>query len=181
MTQLRMPSPAILVAVLALVAALAGTAVAGQDASTSASVQKQLKKIKKRVKALEQQGQQPGPQGEQGPPGEDATKLFAYIRDAGSDPADTAVVHYGSGVTAVIDGNPAEPGGTNNYTVTFNRDLANCVVQAAAGLGEPPGDDFAGTFSFPFITMRGGGLVDLRFTNAAGSSVDTSFLITAFC
>ena len=88
MNQARMPSPAIIVGVLALVAALAGTAVAGPDASTSASVKKkQFKKLKKRVKALEQQGQQPGPQGppgEQGlpgTPGQDATKLFAYIRD----------------------------------------------------------------------------------------------------
>jgi uncharacterized cupredoxin-like copper-binding protein len=41
----RMPSPAILVAVLALVAALAGTAVAGPDASTSAITKKKVKKI----------------------------------------------------------------------------------------------------------------------------------------
>jgi hypothetical protein len=45
MNQMRMPSPAILIAVLALVAALAGTAVAGPDASTSAVSKKTVKKI----------------------------------------------------------------------------------------------------------------------------------------
>jgi hypothetical protein len=45
MNQPRKPSPAILVAVLALVAALAGTAVAGPDASTSAITKKKVKKI----------------------------------------------------------------------------------------------------------------------------------------
>jgi hypothetical protein len=45
MNQSRMPSPAILVAVLALVAALAGTAVAGPDASTSAITKKKVTKI----------------------------------------------------------------------------------------------------------------------------------------
>lgn len=39
------PSPAIIVAVLALVAALAGTAVAGPDATTSALSKKKVKKI----------------------------------------------------------------------------------------------------------------------------------------
>jgi hypothetical protein len=45
MNQPWMPSPAILVAVLALVAALAGTAVAAPDASTSAITKKKVKKI----------------------------------------------------------------------------------------------------------------------------------------
>ena len=51
MKQHRMPSPAILVAVLALVAALAGTAVAGQDATRSAVSKKKFKKLKKQTKA----------------------------------------------------------------------------------------------------------------------------------
>jgi hypothetical protein len=45
MNQPRKPSPAILVAVLALVAALAGTAVAGPDASTSAITKKKVASI----------------------------------------------------------------------------------------------------------------------------------------
>jgi hypothetical protein len=47
------PSPAIVIAILALVAALAGTALAGPDASTSALNKKKVKKIaKKQVKKL---------------------------------------------------------------------------------------------------------------------------------
>ena len=45
MNQHRRPSPAILVAVIALVAALAGTALAGPDATTSAITKKKAKKI----------------------------------------------------------------------------------------------------------------------------------------
>jgi hypothetical protein len=53
MNQPRMPSPAILVAMLALVAAIAGPAVAGQDASTSAITQKKIKQIvTKQIKKL---------------------------------------------------------------------------------------------------------------------------------
>ncbi len=44
----RRPSPAVIVAVLALVAALAGTAVAGPHASTSAINKKKVKKIAKK-------------------------------------------------------------------------------------------------------------------------------------
>src|SRR5688572_6724407 len=72
MNQIRRPSPAILVAVLAIVAALAGTAVAVPDTSTSAiskKVTKKLKKLTQRVTALEQTDLVPGPQGPQGQPG----------------------------------------------------------------------------------------------------------------
>ena len=185
----RMPSPAILVAVLALVAALAGTAIARPDASTSASVKKQIKNLKKRVEALENQGQVPGPQGAQGlqgqqglpgSPGQDATKLFAYIRDNGS--AHAAVVDYGSGVTAVSDPNPG-----NTYLVTFNQSLVNCVVHAVAGLGDPAGGPLASAAGFPFVNMGGGmpsggpNQATVTFMGADGVNTDTSFLITAFC
>jgi hypothetical protein len=49
----RLPSPVLIVAVLALVAALTGTALAGPDASTSAISKKKVKKIaKKQIKKL---------------------------------------------------------------------------------------------------------------------------------
>ena len=173
MNQPRMPSPAILVAVLALVAALAGTAVAGPDASTSASVKKkQFKKLKKRVKALEQQGQQPGPQGEQGPPGQDATNLFAYIGDGSS--TSTATVRYGSGVTAVTD-----TAGTGSYTVTFNRSLVNCVAQAVPGFGDPTGNASQMNSSAQVLVSANQAVV--TFIDPAGNETDTAFMITAFC
>jgi hypothetical protein len=174
------PSPAIIVAVLALVAALAGTAIAGTDATTSASVKKQVKELKKRVTALEQTDQVPGPQGEQGepgPPGEDATNLFAYIRDKVN--GSTANVQYGSGVTAVDD---PEPG--HAYVVTFDRSVVNCVVQATPGFGDPVGD--AGRdAAMPTVEMYVGGADEVNvlfWTDSPGGiTTDTSFFITAFC
>jgi hypothetical protein len=182
--RIRQPSPALIVAVLALVAAIGGTALAGTDATTSASVKKQIKNLKKRVTALENQGQVPGPQGppgEQGEPGQDATNLFAYIRDNGA--ADTAIVQYGSGVTAVSD-SPATAG---SYTVTFNRSVQNCVAQANAGIGDPAGA--GATFSsasFASVDLNIGGadqlLVDVFDTTPApGAHADSSFLISVFC
>ena len=47
MTQIRPPSAAIVVSVLALVAALAGTAVAGPNARTSAITKKKVKELVK--------------------------------------------------------------------------------------------------------------------------------------
>src|SRR3954452_19894680 len=44
-----------------------------------------------------------GPRGRRGTPGENATKLFAYIRDDNPLDTHTATVHYGSGVTGVSD------------------------------------------------------------------------------
>lgn len=187
MNRIRQPSPALIVAVLALVAAIAGTALAGTDATTSASVKKQIKNLKKRVTALENQGQVPGPQGppgeqgEPGQPGQDATNLFAYIRDNGA--ADTAIVQYGSGVTAVSD-SPATAG---SYTVTFNRSVQNCVAQANAGIGDPAGA--GATFSsasFASVELNIGGadqlLVDVFDTTPApGAHADSSFLISVFC
>jgi hypothetical protein len=86
-----MPSPAILVGVLALVAALAGTAVAGPDASTSALSKKKVKKIAKKqankaidaaapgltVGNAEQLGGQP-------PSAYEEPVAYAHIRKAGT-------------------------------------------------------------------------------------------------
>ena len=75
--KLGKPSPAIIVAVLALVAALGGTAVAGPSADTAGTAQKALKKAKKALKKTKQNKNAianieltPGPQGEQGPKGD---------------------------------------------------------------------------------------------------------------
>jgi len=66
-------------------------------------------------------------QGAPGPPGENATKAFGYIRDSGAD--GQALVYYGSGVYSVSD--PAGNGG--GYVVTFNQSLRTCVIHADLG------------------------------------------------
>jgi hypothetical protein len=117
-----------------------------------------------------------GPQGHEGPPGQDATKLFAYVRDAGS--ADTVNVQYGSDVTAVSD-----PAGSSGYTVTFNRSLVNCVVQAMQGIGEPSGSAATPGTASPDVGVILGGADQLvvTFYNNASAVVDTAFMIAAFC
>ena len=189
--RIRRPSPATVMAFIALVFAMGGFAVAaipGPDGTIKGCYKKNkgtlrvishTKKCKKSERTLtwNQKGQagaqgQQGSQGLQGASGQDATKLFAYIRDSG-----TAVVHYGSGVTDVTD-----PAGDNAYTVTFNRSLVNCVVQAVAGFGDPAGTA-VGSFAFPFVSMVTGSedQTNVTFHDAAGATTDTAFLITAFC
>jgi hypothetical protein len=165
-----------------LVAPLTATGSVGDSGgpeATASGIKKQVKKLKKKVKKLQQQvdeiARQPGPQGEQGLPGQDATNLFAYIRDNGG--ADTATVQYGSGV-AVSD----PSGNGNTYQVFFNQPMVNCVVQATAGNGNPAGVPTA-ISSFPLVNMATGGpnQVEVLFVGDTGTATDTSFLITAFC
>jgi Collagen triple helix repeat (20 copies) len=121
----------------------------------------------------------PGEKGEPGTPGQNATKLFAAVSDFGANLA--ATIQYGSGVTGVTD-----PTGDSDYTVTFDRSLQNCVVEAQPGFGDPTGsaaaDDAIGV-----ITMNQGGQHDqvgVQFTRPSVTNdpvVDTSFMITALC
>lgn len=83
-------------------------------------------------------------------------------------------------MTAVDD--PAGPG---TYTVTFNRSLVNCVVQAAQGIGDPAGSAGAATIgpAHPDVSVNGGAADQVSVTFYNGSNVisDTAFMITAFC
>ena len=122
----------------------------------------------------------PGPKGDPGTPGQSAVKLFAYIDDF-SDTA-TAAVQYGNGVTAVDD-----PSGNNAYTVTFDRNLQNCVVEAQPEFGYPTGNAGASDTATGLISMNYNNIhnqVSVKFrqvTLANAPTVNSSFVITAFC
>jgi hypothetical protein len=73
----------------------------------------------------------PGPQG---PSGHAATRLFGYVHEGLNPNIGTANVVYGSGVMAVDD-----PAGASPYMVTFTQSIANCVIQAEPGVGNPSG------------------------------------------
>lgn len=119
----------------------------------------------------------PGVAGQPGEPGQDATKLFGYIADDELAMNPTAVVLYGSGVTGVDDFSPS-----HDYSVSFNRSLVNCVVHAVAGRGNPGGGAITQEFAFPRVSMGPeDDEVAVEFRTNAGSFVDTSFMITAFC
>ena len=123
-------------------------------------------------------GQLPaGPRGDTGPPGppgEDATSLFAYIRDVGA--SGPATVDYGSGVTSVAD-----PAGDSGYTVTFDRDLTNCVAVATTGVGEPDGVVAGGPAFGEFVDVAPAGQVRVDFFDTGSVRRDGSFMIAVFC
>ena len=187
------PSPALIVAVVALVAGLAGTAVGGATISAlNQQERKQVRNIaKKQAKKQAKKavnGIPAGPRGETGPrgstgpqgpageAGEDAVRLFAYIRDNGG--ANAASVDYGNGVTGVTD--PGGSGGT--YVVTFDRDLSGCVVHVTSGVGIPAsGNASSVNNSTPYVNLDPNGEVQVRLYNASNLTVDTSFLISAVC
>ena len=87
-------------------------------------------------------------------------------------------------MTAVDD-----PAGNNAYTVTFDRSLVNCVVQATEGFGNPLIGSAASFDGFPSVNMVGTSnpnQVQVSFRHASGSpttyaTTDDSFMITAFC
>jgi hypothetical protein len=123
-----------------------------------------------------------GRQGDPGSPGQKATKLFGYIQDA-TGSTTTATVKYGSGVTGISD-----PSGNGPYTVTFDRSLTNCVVHATPGFGNPSGAAAAIVDAIPNIAINPLSndpdqvKVDFEAPNGTTStSVDTSFVISAFC
>jgi hypothetical protein len=122
-----MPSPAILIAILALVAAVAGTAVAesGLNANTSASAKKTAKKALKKAKKANQtaKGAQASADDAQAS-ADDATPLTAVVAADGS-------VARGTGVTSTN----AKLGGSGLYTVEFDRSLSDCVWVAQIGNG----------------------------------------------
>lgn len=172
------PSPALLVAAVALVVALGGGAVAGVT-SFNKSEKREVKQIsKKQAKKLDKKiALKPGPRGPQGAPGEAATRLFAYIRDGGTGTAATII--YGEGVTTVDD-----PGGASTYTLTFDQSLVNCVVDATSGVGNPSGvTPLAAGAHIPLVNVSEGtsDQADVTFTDNTGAVVDTSFMVTAFC
>jgi hypothetical protein len=108
-----------------------------------------------------------------------APTLFAFIRDFGG--ANTANIEYGKGVTAVTD----DSGNNGHYTVTFNRSLANCVVEAQQGIGNPAGSSGAATIgpAHPDVSVGflDDGKADVTFYNGSNVTADTAFMITAFC
>ncbi|MGH2993186.1 MAG: hypothetical protein ACRDL1_06590 [Solirubrobacterales bacterium] len=168
-------SPAIVVAALALVAALAGTAVAGQDEATSAIGKKKVKKIVKKEVAKQIASL---PEGPPGPPGEDAANLFAYVKD--DLPTGNANLLYGRGATAVDD--PAGP--DEDYAVTFNRSLRNCVAHANVGFGDPGGGGSAQISAVATVSLSSGPANELQVAvqkPPALESVDSSFMVSVFC
>ncbi len=128
MSRIRKPSPALLVAVVALVAALCGGAVAGVAVhALNKKEKKQVKRISKRqAHKLDKRIELlPGPRGPQGAPGPqgDPGATTVVVRSADSDPgtlagtSETATAHCNPGEVAV--GGGATPLNILNSNMTY--------------------------------------------------------------
>jgi hypothetical protein len=85
------------------------------------------------------------------------------------------VLDYGTGVTA------ATRSGTGSYSVTFNRDLTNCVVMAAAGVGKPSGGNSTDLYPIYAAPDALDGTKVNVLTGEKGATADNGFVIAAFC
>ncbi|MEA2444213.1 MAG: hypothetical protein QOJ12_1505 [Thermoleophilales bacterium] len=190
------PSPAMVVALLALFVAMGGAGYAAFKLPKNSVGTKQIKpsavnSSKVRDGSLLAQdfraGQLPagpagpaglqGPQGQQGPTGaqgDPATSLFAYVNYDG-------FVVYGKGVVgATLDTSG------DVYTVTFDRSLEKCVLTGNVGIGNP------GTLSGHFIQTVTAVVsatldkdhptqVSLVARQPNGTALQTNFFLTVFC
>lgn len=124
-----------------------------------------------------------GAAGPAGPPGAPATSMFAYVRVFGTEVVELA---YGKGVIAAEQTpNTIVPG---RVSVTFERDLRGCVVQATPGVGRPRGvADFNDVRIAVFIDPDAAeGVQDdvalvRTFAGPTNNTIDASFMISAFC
>jgi hypothetical protein len=192
----RKPSPALLVALLALFVALGGTSYAALKLPKGSVGAKQLKKnsvtspkVKpgslllsdfKRSQRLALRGPQ-GPQGLQGPQGTQglqgpaglpATKLWAKVSSA------TPSIVRNSGATG-LEG-PAAIGLTGVYRIAFDQNISNCLSVASistADGGQPP----AGQIGTNNSAANPNAIVVATY-NAAGTAVNTQdFTVAVFC
>lgn len=120
-----------------------------------------------------------GASGPRGAAGKAATTAFAYIREPFPAVNQRAAILYGRGVSAVTD-----PDGNNAYTLTFNRSLAGCVVQAMPGAGNPSDTNVVFTDAVAAIDLDPVHMNMASVKFEAGkpqADVDTSFMVEAFC
>jgi hypothetical protein len=192
------PSPALVVACIALLVSLTGTAVATVSQLPRASVgTPQLKnnavnskKVKNGslLRADFKAGQVPagarGPAGPAGPagaagaagapgaPGTPATRLFAVVNADGTNVAARS---------AGLSGSQRDALGT--YRVFFNQSVANCAAIATpSDLNQAPETD---QIAFQGSPVSGAGGTNngffIQLANNAGTAVDTGFHIAVFC
>jgi hypothetical protein len=181
--RIRTPTPATVIACIALAVALSGTGYAALKIPANSVGTAQLKKnavttAKVRngslVAADFRRGQIPaGPQGPVGPagpagaPGAAATALWAVVASNGTVPRSKGL---GSGSNRSAAG---------SYSVVFNQDVSNCTFEAtvgATGTGVPP----TGVATVAGLTGNGNG-VFVRTQANGGANADRPFHLAVFC
>ncbi len=191
--RIQRPSPALVVACIALFVSLGGVGYAAATIGTSDIKNGAVtgKKIKDRtitakdinpntVTALKGANGTPGapgaqgPQGPQGPQGASATKLFATINGNG-----TRVTAKESGVVS------ADKSGAGTYLVYFNRSLLDCTyVATASNQIDAPENVQVGVQGIP-ATDLDGDLEDngvfVQTADSSGTLTDSGFNLIVVC
>ncbi|HEY2354192.1 MAG TPA: hypothetical protein VGH79_04755 [Gaiellaceae bacterium] len=164
--RLRLPSPALVISMLALSLVLGGTAIAAtKGGNPDAAADKAL--IKKMaptlsVKNAKELAGKPASSYEA-----KSSIMWAVVSNSGSP----AVVRSTPGVTV-------SSGGTGNVNVTFPRDVSGCAWTATQG---NPGNTFV---DHNFATVRGSGnstQVEVITWNESGSQVNAGFHVLVTC
>lgn len=175
-------SPALLVAVVALVASLGGGAVAGVTVSAlNKKEKKQVKRIskkqaKKQVKKIPAGPRGPkgdfGQQGPKGDAGESAASYWAVVAEFGS------LVRGSPGASSAQLFKPAVDG---SYEVDFGRDVSECSLLAT--LGRTDAEDFEPQGGEISTAYRVGNAeaVFVKARNSDGTKADRSFHLAVLC
>ena len=173
--KLRPPSPAMVIALLALFVALGGTGYATTHHASPAKKKKKSAPLTvRKVNSLIQTYFNKHKATLVGPPGTngaDATKLFAQIRSTA-----TPSIVRGTGVTAVAG--PADTGTTGLYTVTFNRDISTCVAVASR---TSPDGNFPGIGGAAVNHADATSMNVQTFDGAGAPSSTIDFAVAVFC
>jgi hypothetical protein len=176
--KLRPPSPATVIALIALFVALGGTGYAATHHADAASKKKKrtaltVRKVNSLIKTYFNKNKHAliGPAGATGPAGAAATKLFVHVRN-GTPPT----IVRGSGVTA-LEG-PADTLTPGLYNVTFNRDLSGCVAVASRTSpdGNSPGIGGAAVSHDDATSLN-----VQTFDGAGAPSSTIDFAVAVFC
>ena len=177
--KLRPPSPATVIALIALFVTLGGTGYAATHHADAASKHTKKKtaltarKVNSLIKTYFNKNKQAliGPAGAPGKAGADATKLFVHVRN-GTPPT----IVRGSGVTALTG--PADTGAPGLYNVTFNRDLSGCVAVASR---TSPDGNFPGIGGAAVNHADATSLNVQTFDGAGAASSTIDFAVAVFC
>jgi hypothetical protein len=176
--RLRAPSPATVIALIALFVALGGTGYAASQHTTVAKKKKKhtaltVRKVNSLIKTYFNKNKQAliGPAGATGPAGAAATKLFAQVKAV-----PTPSIVRGSGATAVEG--PADTGIAGAYTVTFNRDLSTCVAVASRTSSD---GNFPGIGGAAVSHADATSLNVETFDGAGALSSTIDFAVAVFC
>lgn len=180
----RRPSPALVVASLALAVALGGTGYAAVVLPANSVGTAQLRNgavVGSKVKAHSlnaasfQPGQLPkgdpgpiglaGPAGPQGGKGDPATKLWAVVRNDGG------IVKQSGGVGV------NKPAGSGLYTVTFPQSVSACApIVTLSGTGSTPDEGSASATQGAQPAQ-----LTVQTLNSGGGHSDRTFAIAVFC